>query len=239
MILLYIPFRQDESGDLSIGAEIWRTNVFASLDKEVKIIYHQDNYDDSKIRNRSEVYILAHGYGNRIGNFSASDKSIYIDTATLAERFNNDCVLISNKIRQIHIYTCGTQNDNAVQANIFQSNLYGKERIKITYYAGTICPPDRNGKKWSFLHDKPVSVESQQFSLDHVNCKSLKKFHIDLNMKAWDQNNFLKPKKQEKRDALSSKRSLARYKLFSEHRERNMKMDLDTDSMDNQFNPVV
>lgn len=239
MILLYIPFQQDECGDLNIGAELWRKNGLANATEDIKIIYHKDDYDDTSIRNQSKVYILAHGYGNLIGNFADPDTSIYINMATLTERFNHDCVLIAHKISQIHLYSCGTQNDNDVNAKNFQSFLYCKERIKITYYAGTISSPDPDGKKWSLWHDKRVSVESQQYSLNNVNCKLRKQFHIGLNMKEWDQNNFLKPKKQEKRDSLSSKRAPARYELFSQHREMNVKMDFDTNSMDNRVIPEI
>ena len=173
MIILYIPFTRDEDGDLGNRAAKWQENHSVNSAVKIKIIYHNDNYEDEEIDPLSEIYVLGHGLeydAEFIANSYDASKAWYMDVGALSERFNEDFALILHKISQIHLYCCGDQNKNKQLAQNFQGLMVRNEFSEINYYAGIINLPDKRGQKWTYLQGWQIPVESTKQTLNKFEC---------------------------------------------------------------------
>lgn len=136
MIILYIPFAKDEAGDLSQAAEAWVINHRNNSIESIMVIHHQDEFRRAEILYASSLYVLAHGCDdvNMIANHIDETKGQRISISTLTDRFNQDILAIAHSIGFIHIYCCGTEQDNELRARQFQSGYLRAENSPIYFY---------------------------------------------------------------------------------------------------------
>ncbi|KGP62680.1 hypothetical protein EP47_02520 [Legionella norrlandica] len=147
MIILYVPFERQESGDLSRSVDLWKEkhqNLFAEA---IFIIFHKQPLPQLNFQEEIRLYICAHGTedGDLVynsSNYHSNIKSISIPT--LSERFNYDFLYLAPRIQQIHLYCCGNEDKNMRLAALFQSNLLRKEYSTIHFYKGNIEIPKKN-----------------------------------------------------------------------------------------------
>lgn len=152
MIILYIPFEQSNSGDLSKQAEIWKTNHCLNSSEKIRILYYQEEFNPNTIPIETTIYILAHGAEtdpNILANHNSPAVATIIDIETLVSRFNQDLLIISHCFSDIHLYCCGNGSKNEILASKFQQVRIDQEHGQINFYNGTIYPPDICGKFWS------------------------------------------------------------------------------------------
>lgn len=162
MIILYVPFTREQAGDLSYLVNLWQENHNHTSTLPLRIIYHNDNYDQGVVKSPSSIYICAHGYHNSIlhvGNNSEFAEATRLDMATLGERFNNDFVPIAHKITLIHLYCCGDEKKNKTMAHLFKHYLLRPD-CTIMFYNGALTIADAEGKQWSLGADKKTPVEN-------------------------------------------------------------------------------
>lgn len=165
MIILYIPFERNATGDLTYGAKIWKTNCSRASSEEIRIIYYKEEFDEDNIPQDTVVYILAHGSDDDprfVANARDSKVATLIDIETLATRFNHDFLVINHHISHIHLYCCGNPGKNACLATNFRAMLLRPECNTINYYQGKISPPDMTGRLWTTTVQGTVAAAPRQ-----------------------------------------------------------------------------
>jgi hypothetical protein len=167
MIILYIPFSREKSGDLSPLVVEWKKNHLRNKDEPLSIMYFEDKVDFDVITEKLEIYICAHGASNDehfmlLGNKVDFSNADFIDMSTLADRFNHDLAYVSAQISAIHLYCCGSQKKNEEMSMFFQQGLILYDG-PIKFYGGNLTPADNNGRLWSLgiSNPKPVSATMQ------------------------------------------------------------------------------
>ncbi|KTC81608.1 hypothetical protein [Legionella brunensis] len=168
MIILYIPFEFSEAGDLTKLANIWITNHKSNSIEEIKLIYHNEDYDQEAINYGSTIFVLAHGYNNKPGqvaNNSDGDLAIFIDMKTVAERFTQDTLPVAHCFYSVHTYFCGEQSINSQRAVSFQSQCLRTENSPIYYYDGSIYTPDAKGVRFAEVNNQFFPIELHQHEL--------------------------------------------------------------------------
>jgi len=149
MIILYIPFSREQAGDLSDLVCQWQVNHKKHYVETILVIYKGDEFDQDLIESLSSVYICAHGYDSRplaVGNHRIIEQAQCLNMVNLAERFNNDFLLVAHCIPYIHLYCCGNQEKNRALALSFKSNLL-RPNANILFYKGMITIPDERGQR--------------------------------------------------------------------------------------------
>ncbi|KTD77149.1 hypothetical protein [Legionella waltersii] len=167
MIILYVPFSRDKSGDLSSLVELWKKNHLQNRDEPLFIMYFEDEVNFDVITEKLEIYICAHGASKDenfmlLGNKADFSNADFIDMSTLADRFNHDLAYVSAQISAIHLYCCGSQKKNEQMSIFFQHGMILYDG-PIKFYGGNLTPADNNGRLWSIgLSDpKPVWATMQ------------------------------------------------------------------------------
>lgn len=164
MIILYLPFQENETGDLLPKLTSWqRSNNFYK--KNTLIVKHQDNYDDEFADENVTIYICAHGSDELFdfNLYNASSNALSIDTNILAQRFECDFMSIAHKIRKIHLYCCGVYEKNQMMAQTLRSSILRGQNYDICFYDGSISIPDPFGQRtsiktnFSFFSGKTIS----------------------------------------------------------------------------------
>ncbi|WED42839.1 hypothetical protein [Legionella cardiaca] len=181
MIILYIPFPANNSGDLTNNAELWKKNYAFHSSENIQIIHHQDSFDEDMITDKTTVFVLAHGADTNpdiLANCTDPTKATIINPDELVSRFDHDMLIIAHHIGNIHLYCCGERGKNAIIAAEFQKNLLRPEYSAVKYYGGTIHVPTMSGS--FFSSDKTgvstpavaTTLSSCSISLDEENHRS-------------------------------------------------------------------
>ncbi len=149
MKYLYIPFIKEEAGDLAFLAKVWRSHVT----EEINILYHYDDFDSSELENLSDLYVLAHGSltDNDLNLYNAQDVNSdlkCIDPEVLAHRLQCDFINSFHRIKNIHLYCCGSFEKNYQLTRQLEAALI-RETPKLHFYFGTITVPSTDGQAWS------------------------------------------------------------------------------------------
>lgn len=162
MIILYVPFLRNHSGNLSTLVETWKTNYFNAKSEPIDIIYFNDNFDLNMLETIASVYICAHGSDSNellLLNHDNSSLAQTISIETVANRFNYDFLSMHNKIHYIHIYCCGAQEKNEAIAKIFSNNLV-LFLCPVISYSGSLFNANKHGELLTFNQGEFMPVKN-------------------------------------------------------------------------------
>ena len=172
MQILYIPYRENEAGDLPALAHSWKYTLEAISNTQITIVYHQNDIDAKLIDEVNELFILAHGaiHGMKTELYNNISNENPITPETLASRFLIDFTFLLPSIKDIHIYCCGEKLKNMHVMWRFQEALLNAEISDIHGYSGSIFGPNSFGRRISFFKDNWLPVEATQFTLFRKTC---------------------------------------------------------------------
>ena len=161
MIILYVPFSRNNSGNLSVLVEAWKNNYFNATSKPIDIVYFNEDFDLKMLEAGAEIYICAHGSDSNellMLNHDNSSLAQTISIETVARRFNYDFLSMHNKIQYIHIYCCGSQKKNEGIARDFSNNLV-LFCCPVISYSGSLFNANRHGELLTFNQGKFMPVK--------------------------------------------------------------------------------
>ena len=162
MIILYVPFSRNNSGNLSTLVEAWKINYFNATSQPINIVYFNDDFDLKMLETIVSVYICAHGsHSNELIMLNHCNSSLAqtINIETVANRFNYDFLSMHNKIQYIHIYCCGSQEKNQAIAKIFSNNLI-LFSCPVISYSGSLFNANKHGELLTFHQGKFMPVKN-------------------------------------------------------------------------------
>lgn len=160
MIVLYIPFPRDASGNLAPLVNRWKDNHALNFTRPILTMFSGDDIDLDETKGCFEIYICAHGsddYPSELGNHADEDLSDWVDMETVAERFSSDFLIVSHLISTIHCYCCGNEDKNQSLASLFRSHLLRAE-MPICSYGGSLYGADSQGLLWCIKNNEKMPI---------------------------------------------------------------------------------
>ena len=118
-MILYVPFKRDNAGDLVDRVEQWKKNPAVSSQEPIHVIYYDDDFDAELILSaiRLDVYICAHGLADDsplvVANNADLSIADRIDVEEVSRRFLHDFLFVSHQFAVIHLYCCGSETKNS------------------------------------------------------------------------------------------------------------------------------
>lgn len=230
MIILYIPF--SEENDLIPKAMDWKETL---KDQNILIIQHGKKINYKLLEDKIlKIYVLAHGindlleYFHLASHFPLTQQTTHLGIDKLAERFNNDFVYLHHQILTIKLYFCNNMGNQKSIAEKFSQNLILFHGF-INFYAGTLCGPALDRKKYSHLG-------GMWYQSSHVRNTLTQKVCInpvtDLNIKELSQFNFFD---KSKHFAWALKRQAeARHKIWMKKRQEQVEQ---SECIENEHTP--
>jgi hypothetical protein len=164
MIILYVPFQQNNAGDLSEGVFKWKENHLRHFKEEITILYHGSNIEIKQPSSDTQVYVCIHGSDNSslLSNNSDFSKGNLITIREVAGRFDYDFLHMMSEIKKIHLYCCGSKEKNTQLALSFQQHILRAEHSSIISYSGYISILTARGLQTSTSNQQEVPVEDVQ-----------------------------------------------------------------------------